>query len=173
MKLVIRPLACLLASIVGLASFAASARDYKVGPIEIKNPWSRATPKGAAVAAGYMKITNTGTEPDRLTGGSSDIATFQIHEMTMAKEVAKMRPLAGGLEIKPGQTVDLAPSSFHVMFVGLKHPLAAGDRIKATLMFEKAGPVDVEYEVLGMGATPGNAGPKDTGHAMPGMQHGH
>ena len=157
----------LLAGVVSLTASATQAGDYKIGALEVASPWSRATPKGATVAAGYMKITNTGTEPDRLVGGSSDVATsFQIHEMRMEKGVAKMRPLTRGPEIKPGQTVELAPSSFHIMFAGLKRPLAAGDHIKATLMFEKAGALDVEYDVQAMGATPDHA-------KMPGMQHGH
>ncbi len=80
----------------------------------------------------------------------------------MADGVARMRPIKEGLEIKPGETVELKPGSFHVMFVGLKKPLGAGDHIKATLVFEKAGKVDVEYDVIAMGAAPG----KD----MPGMK---
>jgi len=110
-----------------------------------------------------MKIKNTGSTPDRLISGSSDAGSgFQIHEMKMEKGVAKMRPIKGGLEIKPGDTVELKPGSFHVMFVGLKKPLAAGDHINATLVFEKAGTVSVEYEVRAMGGEPA--------HGMPGMK---
>ena len=161
-----RCLVFLLGALVSLTASTAQAGDYKVGSLEVASPWSRATPKEATVAAGYMKITNTGTEPDRLVGGSSDVATsFQIHEMRLEKGVAKMRPLTKCLEIKPRQTVELVPASFHIMFAGLKRPLAAGDRIKATLTFEKAGPVEVEYDVQAMGATPDRA--------MPKMQHAH
>jgi copper(I)-binding protein len=148
-----------------LAVTALQARDYKAGSLDIVDPWSRATPKGASVGAGYMKITNTGTSPDRLVGGSSDVAaTFEVHEMTMENGIAKMRLLKGGLEIKPGETVELKPGSFHVMFVGLKKPFAAGDHVKATLVFEKAGTINVEYDVLAMGETPGGK------ESMPGMQ---
>jgi copper(I)-binding protein len=52
----------------------ALAMDYKAGSIEIMNPWSRATPKGAQTAVGYMTIKNNGTMPDRLIGGSTDVA---------------------------------------------------------------------------------------------------
>ena len=148
-----------------LGAAAAQARDYKAGTLDIVDPWSRATPKGASVAAGYMKISNTGTSPDRLVSGSSDAAAaFELHEMTMEGDVARMRPLKEGLEIKPGETVELKPGSFHVMFVGLKKPLAAGDHVNATLVFEKAGTINVEYDVLAMGATPAG---KDS---VPGMQ---
>ena len=78
--------------------------------------------------------------------------------MTMEGGVMKMRPVEGGLEIKPGETVTLAPSGFHVMFRDLKHPLEQGKTVKATLKFDKAGSVDVEYPILAVGATaPGTA----------------
>jgi copper(I)-binding protein len=83
--------------------------------------------------------------------------------MKMEDGVAKMRPIKGGLEIKPGDTVEFKPGSLHIMFVGLKKPLATGDRINATLVFEKAGTVSVEYEVRAMGGEPGH-------HGMPGMK---
>ena len=147
----------LLASLMVLAVSTANARDYKAGSLDIADPWSRATPKGATVGAGYMKITNTGTTPDRMISGSADVApTFEVHEMTMDNGVAKMRPIKGGLEIKPGETIELKPGSFHVMFVGLKKPLTAGDHIKAELVFEKAGTVKVEYEVRTMGGEADN-----------------
>jgi copper(I)-binding protein len=153
----------LLTGILSLVAGSAAARDYKVGSIDIAEPWSRATPRGASVAAGYMKITNEGTVADRLLSGSSEVApTVEVHEMSMDNGVAKMRPLKAGLEIKPGETVELKPGSLHVMFVGLKKPLMAGDRVKAILVFEKAGPISIEYDVRAMGAT--------SGTDMPGMQ---
>jgi copper(I)-binding protein len=149
-----RPIAFFFTAAFGLAVAAASAADYKAGSLDISDPWSRATPKGSSVAAGYMKIKNK---------GSSDVASkFEVHEMKMENGVAKMRPVKGGLEIKPGETVELKPGSFHVMFVGLKKPLSAGDHFKATLGFEKAGTVSVDYDVLAMGSEPA--------HTMPGMK---
>ena len=79
----------LTACCLSLAVTTAHARDYKVGSLNITDPWSRTTPKGATVGAGYMKITNTGTTPDRLIGGSFDVASkFEIHEMTMEHDSA-------------------------------------------------------------------------------------
>jgi hypothetical protein len=73
-----------------------------------------------------MTIKNNGSTPDRLISGSADVASrFELHEMKMEGSVAKMRQVKGGLEIKPGETVELQPGSFHVMFVGLKKPLSA------------------------------------------------
>jgi copper(I)-binding protein len=161
----------LVASLVALSAGAAYADDYKVGTLEIDNPWSRAVPKGAKVAVGYMTIKNTGTEPDRLVSGSTPVAgKLEIHEMTMDKGVMKMRPLAAGLEIKPGETVELKPESFHLMLTNLKQPIEKGKPFAASLVFEKAGPVDVEFAVEAVGATPAAAHKTSAAaHNMPNM----
>ena len=146
------------------AALPAQAEDVTVGGLKISAPWARATPKGASVGGGYMKITNSGTAPDRLVGGTTDISdSFEVHEMKMEDGVMKMRPVANGLEIKPGQTVTFDPSGYHVMFVDLKKQLMQGERFKATLEFAKAGKVDVDFIVESIGAKTGGD------HAMPGM----
>jgi copper(I)-binding protein len=158
----------LLAAVLAFAMNAASAHEYNLGSLEIIHPWARATPKGATVAGGYMKIVNHGTAPDRLIGGSTAGADkFEIHQMTMNDGVMKMRPLSNGLELKPGETVELKPGGYHLMFVGLKAPFEKGKRVKGTLRFEKAGTVDVEYAVTAIGATPSG------GHDMNHMNHSH
>ena len=136
-----------------LAIPPAQAADVTVGSMKISSPWARATPKGASVGGGYMTITNTGSAPDRLVGGSTDVSkSFEVHEMKMEGGVMKMRPVVGGIEIKPGQTVTLDPGGYHVMFVGLKDQLKQGGHFKATLQFAKAGKVDVDFVVEGIGA---------------------
>lgn len=130
-------------------------KTFKIGPITIDTPWLRATPKGAQVVGGYMRITNTGSAPDRLVGGTLDRAgRFEIHEMTMVNDVMQMRPLPDGLEIKPGQTVELAPGGFHVMGMALQGGFTEGQTVRGTLRFEKAGTVDIEYAVRPIGAGP-------------------
>src|SRR4051812_41243530 len=134
---------------------SAHAQEYKAGPLVIDHPWTRATPKSAKVAGGYLKITNTGSTPDRLTGGSADVSRkFEVHQMSMDGGVMKMRELKDGLEIPAGGTVELKPGSYHIMMMNLSHPLAAGERVKGSLTFEKAGKVDVEFAVEGMGGNP-------------------
>lgn len=149
-----RRLFLLLTATVALVATRAEAMDYDVGPIHIAQPWTSATPKGASVGVGYMKVTNNGTVPDHLTCASASFAAqCQVHSMTMEGGVMQMRPLPNGIEIKPGETVELKPNSFHVMFMGLKQPLEQGKSVKATLKLEKAGTIDVEYAVEAMGAT--------------------
>src|SRR3984885_211584 len=142
-----------------LAAAGARAADYDAGSIHITQPWARATPKGASSGAGYLTVTNNGTAPDRLTCASSDAAAHcQIHTMSMENGVMKMRPVEGGLEIKPGETVTLKPGSDHMMFVNPKHPFETGSTIAATLQFEKAGAVKVDVPVLAMGAAAPGSG---------------
>ncbi|HZP74873.1 MAG TPA: copper chaperone PCu(A)C [Pseudolabrys sp.] len=139
----------------------ARADDIKVGNLQITGTWARATPKGAPVGGAYMKITNNGTTPDKLVGGTSDFAgKVEAHEMSMDGGVMRMRP-TGGIEIKPGQTVELKPGGLHLMFVGLKKPFVQGDHVKATLNFEKAGSVDVDFAVQGVGAASGGGKMQD------------
>ncbi len=138
-------------------SQSAFAHEFKVGDIEIDHPWSRATPAGAKVAAGYLTIRNEGATPDRLVAVTGSIAgKTQIHEMAVdSSGVMTMRELAGGLEIPAGGEVALKPGSFHIMFMDLKEPAKEGETFKGTLTFEKAGTVDVEFAVGKMGGDEG------------------
>jgi len=153
----IRLAAGLALALAQFAATAAPATDYNVGPMQITAPWARATPKGASTGAAYMTITNTGKTPDKVSCVSSDAsAQCQIHTMTMTNGVMQMRPVEGGLEIKPGETVTLKPGGLHVMLVSLKHPLEQGKTVKATLKFDTAGPVDVDCPIAAIGvAAPG------------------
>jgi copper(I)-binding protein len=141
----------------GPGAMAGSA-TFKLGGLSVTSPWTRATPGGAKIAGGYLKITNNGPSADRFVGAKSDTADrVEIHEMSMSDGVMKMRPLPNGLEIKPGETVELKSGGYHLMFMDLKQPLKQGDTLKATLQFEKAGSLDVNFNVNALGATSGNA----------------
>jgi len=137
---------------------AGEQKAAQSGAIRIEQVWSRATPNGAGVGAGYLRVTNTGSTPDRLLGGSTDVAArIEPHDMKMEDGVMKMRALADGIEIAPGATLELKPGGMHLMILGLKQPLKAGESFPATLRFEKAGSTPVTFNVLGMGASPPSA----------------
>jgi copper(I)-binding protein len=150
------------------ALFAAPSRaqEIKAGDLVITQAWSRATPSGAKIAGAYVTIENKGAAPDRLVGGSGDIAgRFEIHEMAMDAGVMKMRPLDKGLAIEPGKTVKLAPGGYHLMLFDLKSQLKQGDKVPVTLQFEKAGKVALSLDVQGVGAQ-APAGGDHSGHMM-------
>lgn len=137
-------------TLIGGTKTAASVSQ---GPIKIETPWSRATPGGATVAGGYVTLTNTGKEADRLIGGTFARAkTVEVHIMTSEMGVMKMRQVTEGVELPPGVPVELKPGGLHLMLMGLSEGLKAGDTVKGTLTFEKAGSVDVEFAVAPLGA---------------------
>jgi hypothetical protein len=159
----------LLAAALGLGALGAGpalAQDIRAGELKITTPWARATPGGARVAGGFLEIENTGKEPDALIGGTLAVADeVEIHEMAMEGNVMRMRRLGDGLEIKPGAKVVLKPGGYHVMFMGLKKPLVAGETVKGTLEFKRAGVVEVAFKVAPIGAA-GPGGGHGGGHGM-------
>ncbi len=136
-------------------SSLAFGHGYKLGDLDIRHPWARATPSGAEVAGGYMEIFNAGSASDRLISiNVPGVHMAAVHEMAVVDGIMKMRPLAQGLEIKSGETIILKPGSFHVMMMGLSKPLIAGETLAGTLHFEKAGSIDVEFKIEAMGGEP-------------------
>lgn len=143
----------LITAALVLSPIPAWAHEFKAGDLEIQHPWSRATGQSRP-AAGYLKIRNTGATPDRLLGATTPIAeNAMLHVTTIENGVAKMLP-AEGIEIPPGGEIVLAPKSeYHLMITGLKQKLAKGDTFPVTLIFERAGKVDVTFVTAAAGAT--------------------
>ena len=160
---------------VALPGTIACAGEKKAKGIEIQDAWTRATPKGSKVAAGYMSVRNKGQADDRLLSATADIADrVEIHEMKMANGVMSMRPLADGLVVSAGQTIKLEPGGYHIMFIGLKNQITKGDSFKGTIVFEKAGAIPVEYKAEAIGAkVHGSHGGHDAHHGHGDMKKGH
>ena len=130
------------------SSVAAFSHEYTVGDLHIGHPYSRPTPPGAPVGGGYLTVRNEGSEADTLIEVRSDIAgRIEIHQMKMENDVMRMSPVEGGLPIPAGETVELVPGGYHIMFMGLNGALIEGEKNKATLVFEKAGEIEVEFSV--------------------------
>jgi periplasmic copper chaperone A len=150
------------------AASGAAAHEFKAGALDIGHPWSRPTPKDASIAGGYLTITNKGKVADRLIGGASPAASqIELHEMANVDGMMKTRVLADGLEIKPGKTVELKPGSYRILLLGLKEPFRSGQKVKETLVFEKAGSVEIVYNIEEN--TEASEGPANGG----GAQHRH
>ena len=115
-------------------------------PIKVENAFTRPTLGGASVAVGYMTLTNAGKTDDWLESVTSDIsATSEIHETKMENGMMEMRELPKGLVVPAGATVAFKPGAYHIMFVRIKHAVKPGDTIHATLTFEKAGKIAVDF----------------------------
>jgi hypothetical protein len=127
-----------------VAAFFLIAGQAAAGTIEVRDAWIRSTPPGPAT--------------DRLMGGRTSVAaSVAPHTMSMAGGVMRMRPIAGGLPIAASATLRLAPNGDHLMLLGLKHPLTAGQHVRMTLNFTRAGPETADFVV------------RDAAPGMPGM----
>jgi periplasmic copper chaperone A len=127
--------------------------EIKLGNLVITGAWSRQSPMAADVAAGFVTITNQGQEDDRLIKAETAISSMtQLHDMKMEGDVMKMFEIPGGIAIPAGSTVELKPKSLHLMFMGLRTPPVEGEQFTATLTFEKAGSVEVTFDVKAQGA---------------------
>ncbi|GAA0522529.1 MAG: copper chaperone PCu(A)C [Pigmentiphaga sp.] len=146
-----------------LAAGQAVAHDYTAGAIQINHPWSRATVTGQPAGGGFLKLTNKGAD-DKLIAVRADIsATAELHTMQMDGDIMRMRQV-DGIALPAGQTVELRPGGYHIMFMRLKAPLKEGTSFPATLVFEKAGEVKVDFKVEPAGAGAGSGGHGAGGH---------
>lgn len=125
----------------------AQAGDYALGDIRIEHPWARATAPGAANGAAYFRMSKSDAGADKLLSAAGGVAErVELHTHMMDNGVMKMRPVQA-IEVEQGSATVLAPGGLHVMLIGLKKPLVAGEKFPLTLNFEKAGKVEVQVDV--------------------------
>lgn len=161
-------LVCLL--LAGSAG-AALAADYQAGTLTIGAPWARATPPVAQTGAGFMTLTNAGSEDDTLLGAKAEVsAKVELHTHTHEDGVMKMRQVEN-IPVPANASTALEPGGLHVMFIGLHAPLTVGQQFPVTLQFAKAGEVTVEMSVQA-GPQGAGLGPQH-GQDMPMHGHGH
>jgi hypothetical protein len=141
-----------LAGLVLLAALAvnraAHAHEYRIGDLEIIHPVARPTMGAAANSAVYLTIRNEGEADVLIDVHGPQADAVDLHTSVMEGEVMTMRPLEDGLEIPPGGEVELVSGGHHVMLMGLAEPLRVGDTFPLTLVFERAGAIEVEVHVV-------------------------
>lgn len=129
-----------------LLPLGAQAHDYTAGDMTVIHPAIPETPPGARSAAGYFTLVNGGDAPDSLIEVRADVPAVGLHRSESVDDVMTMTPV-DRVEVAPGAEVVFAPGGLHVMFMGLEAPMGEGDMVPATLVFERAGPVEVEFSV--------------------------
>jgi periplasmic copper chaperone A len=101
----------------------------------VADPWIRGTVAQQKATGLFAKITST--QGSRLVSASTPVAGLvEIHEMSMAGDVMKMRALPAGVALPPGKVVELKPGGYHVMLMDLKQQLKPGDTVPVTLVLE-------------------------------------
>lgn len=135
----------LSAALLALA-LAGGVQSADKSDLRFGNAWVRATPPNAKVAGAFLNIENMGKSGDRLISASTNVAaSAEIHEMTMQGDIMQMRQLTEGLEIPAKQAVALKPGGVHLMLIAPRQTIAEGQKVKITLLFEKAGRRTVEF----------------------------
>ena len=118
-------------SAVVSAAFITSAHAQ----VTVKDPWVRATVAQQKATGAFMQITST--QDARLVEVQSPVAgVVEIHEMSMDKDIMRMRAMPGGLELPAGKTVELKSGGYHVMLMGLKQQMKEGAIVPLTLIVE-------------------------------------
>ncbi|MEF3046432.1 copper uptake system-associated protein [Pseudotabrizicola sp. L79] len=145
-----RALGLVAALLLAGTAFAhpGSAHEIVMGDLQIIHANIPAPAGRAQVAAGYMAISNEGDHPDSLIGVEVGFAAKAMLHTTdfSAEGVASMKHVQA-LEIPANDTVVLEPGGYHIMLMGLTQPLIVGDMLPATLIFEQAGRVQIEFMV--------------------------
>jgi copper(I)-binding protein len=149
------------ASLIALQPSSAAADDG----LQVKAACERATAGAAKNGVAYLTLVNPGSQAARLLAASSEVAKHSgLHTHIMQDGAMMMRPVEA-IEVPAGGQVVLKPGGLHVMLMGLVAPLQEGERFALTLAFERAAPLSVEVEVMGVGAMGPDAG-QDAGHSQ-------
>jgi len=162
----------LAALLVSLAACSAMAQGDKAGTIGVEHPWARATGAGQKTGGGYLRLDNRGAA-DRLVSASAAVSEkVELHSMAMDGDVMRMRQV-DAIDLPTGAPVELKPGGLHIMFIGLKAPLKAGDSFPLQLKFEKAGDMTVQVKIEAPGASAASMAGSGShaGHEMGGMKH--
>lgn len=131
-----------------MLALPGNAHDVEKGDLHIEDAYVRASIGRAPNSAAFMIIHNMGVADDRLTGARSNVSErVEIHTTKMSDGVMRMRQLKDGIALPGAETVTLKPGGMHVMFLGLKQKLLAGEKLKLTLIFEKAGELEMSVPI--------------------------
>lgn len=120
-----------------------SAHGYKKNGIAIVHPWIMET--AAARGSVYMKIANDAVEPDRLVSVASPIAE-KVDLEASGQEGQPAAEGAGFVVPAQGELI-LKSAGPHIALGGLRKPLNAYGTVPMSLVFERAGKMDIEVMV--------------------------
>jgi len=143
----------LIAALLCIGIGLATAHEYTSKGVTVSHPWARATPGGVKVGGAFLEMKAVAGQGDRLIGARSPAAgAVELHNHIMENGIAKMRRV-DAITLRAGRSVVLRPAGYHLMLTDLHAPLAEGDLLELTLVFEKAGEIEVDATVEPVGAT--------------------
>jgi len=138
-----------------LLLLAAAALPALAADLEVKDAWVRGTVPAQKATGAFMQLSSKNGVA--ITGAASPVArVVEVHEMSMDGGTMRMRPLSR-LEVPAGKAVELRPGGYHLMLMGLKQSLEAGQKVPITLQVEsgsKAETLEIQAEVRSLTGAP-------------------
>ena len=126
-------------------SFIAQAHKYEAENMLVDHPWMKAFNNNGA---GYFKINNTGnTDIHLLEVVSDSVDNIELHTIIMEEDVAKMRPIKGGVIIKVGESMEFKPMGNHLMFFGINQELGEVELMEAIFKFKNSKDLLVKFKM--------------------------
>ena len=126
-------------------SFIAQAHKYEAENMLVDHPWMKAFNNNGA---GYFKIKNIGnTDIHLLEVVSDSVDNIELHTIIMEEDVAKMRPIKGGVIIKVGESMEFKPMGNHLMFFGINKKLGEGELMEANFKFKNSKDLLVKFKM--------------------------
>jgi periplasmic copper chaperone A len=132
------------------ASSTVLGHEVKLGALRIMHPLCRIVESQPGLAIGMMKIVNTGRSDDTLISAHIEgVGAARFDSATRRGGASRLEALVHGIPLPAGETIVLAPSSMHMRFAKAPRDLPEGTMLQGVLVFEKAGRIDVEFEMGG------------------------
>jgi len=126
-------------------SFIAQAHKYEAENMLVDHPWMKVFNNNGA---GYFKIKNIGNNDIHLLEVVSDsVDNIELHTIIMEEDVAKMRPIKGGVIIKVGESMEFKPMGNHLMFFGINQELGEGELMEAIFKFKNSKDLLVKFKM--------------------------
>lgn len=153
LKLVFPTVAALMVSASALHADTKKGGPWKIEGILVEQAWARVLPGGSNTSAVYLTIHNTSLTDDLLLAVDSPAAReTAVHQSVVEDDIAKMKPMPFGVDLKSGTEVIMKPGSMHIMLIGLTGALQPGDQLPVTMVFREAGKLEFDVPVLPLGA---------------------
>lgn len=136
-------------TLLAAAAAVSFALPAFAGDIMVDDPYARTSSKMSTSGAAFMTIMNHTGEDDRLIDAKSTVSKrVELHtHKENADGVMQMLHVSEGFELPKDGTIEMKRGGHHVMFMGITEPFKQGDMLPVTLVFEKAGEVNIEVPV--------------------------
>jgi hypothetical protein len=137
----------LTSGVLAVGFLMAAAAVSAAESLQVRDAWIREAPANAKALGAFATIHNPSATSRTLVAARSAAAEkLELHKTIMEGELAKM-VAQDAVEVPANGEVKLQPGGLHIMLIGPKHALKAGDKVEITLEFNDGVTMPVNFEV--------------------------